>query len=317
MFSLVCSDNNNQPKQSFDVLVADMDRHYSFFDAHGIEWQALTRRYRARAQAADTPQAFIEVIRPMLAELKDLHVSIVDPDGKRIPTVTTMPKLNIHLPTILAGLETWRQIGRVGIVGRTKKGGFAYVAVGSLEGHPSVFSELVARTAELLDAPGLIMDLRGNMGGSEVQAQRIAALFIDRERTYARSEMRAGPHPGDLVEVRPRSLDPGTVEKPYGRPIVCLLGPGCVSSGEGMAMMMRVVPKATLLGQPTRGASGNPAPAGLPNGVTVWYSRWISMLPDGTPIERKGVQPDKLIEHRGTGDVTFDAAIEELQRQTK
>ena len=73
---------------------------------------------------------------------------------------------------------------------------------------------------------------------------------------------------------------------------------------------------AALVGQPTRGASGNPAPLRLPNGVTVWFSRWLSLLPYGTTLEQRGVIPDVTVEHHSESDPTFEAAIAELRHRT-
>jgi carboxyl-terminal processing protease len=73
----------------------------------------------------------------------------------------------------------------------------------------------------------------------------------------------------------------------------------------------------TLVGQPTRGASGNPRPVTLSNGVRVWFSRWISLTPEGTPLEGRGIRPDVLVEHEGNGDKTFDKAVEILKKQSE
>ena len=81
--------------------------------------------------------------------------------------------------------------------------------------------------------------------------------------------------------------------------------------------MMKCFPHVTMIGQNTRGASGNPAPITLPNGVDVWYSRWMSLLPDGTPIEDVGIEPDIRVKHEGKGDPTFERAIEHLKKKTK
>jgi C-terminal processing protease CtpA/Prc len=99
------------------------------------------------------------------------------------------------------------------------------------------------------------------------------------------------------------------ISAPYVKPVVCLVGPGCVSSGEGFALMMKALDHVRLVGQPTRGASGNPHPVTLPNGVKVWYSRWVSMEADGTPIEGRGVQPDITVRHAGPRDATFERGV--------
>ena len=158
------------------------------------------------------------------------------------------------------------------------------------------------------------MDLRRNNGGSEPMAARIASMFADRPRVYAFSKYRAGPSHDEFGEARPRILRPRRGRR-YTRPMVCMIGPGCVSSGEGLVQMLRVLPHLTLVGRPTRGASGNPAPVQLPNGVWVWFSRWLDLLPDGTPIEGCGVQPDIAVERRASRDQLFRIALRVLQRQ--
>ena len=77
--------------------------------------------------------------------------------------------------------------------------------------------------------------------------------------------------------------------------------------------MFAALPNVTLIGKPTRGSSGNPQPVALPNGVDVWFSRWMALTSDGIPIEDNGVQPDIEIGH-GDGDPTFEKAVQELLR---
>lgn len=192
-------------------------------------------------------------------------------------------------------------------------GGFGYVAVTTLEGKDGDFEELEGAVADMLSLPGLLVDLRRNNGGDERRALRIAGLPARETIVYARSLVRSGPRHADLTEGRARYLElaPGGG---YDGPIVVLIGPGCISSGEAFAMMLKALPNARLVGLPTRGASGNPAAVTLPNGVTVYYSRWISLLPDGTPIELTGVQPDIRVENTGPGDPTFHRGLEELRK---
>jgi C-terminal processing protease CtpA/Prc len=53
----------------------------------------------------------------------------------------------------------------------------------------------------------------------------------------------------------------------------------------------------TTVGLPTRGSSGNPGTVEVGGtGLTVYYSRWVDMLPDGTPIEGRGVPPAVRVE---------------------
>jgi C-terminal processing protease CtpA/Prc len=148
-----------------------------------------------------------------------------------------------------------------------------------------------------------------------LRAAEIAGFFAERSTTYARSLVRLDDERSSMRESTPRVLEP-VGDQPYRKPVVCLIGPGCVSSGEGFAMMTKSIRHVTLMGQPTRGASGNPAPVILSNGVQVWFSRWVSLEMDGTPIEGRGVLPTVRVEHarRPGTDVTFEQALEHLRQ---
>ena len=297
------------PQDSFQVLVEDMDRNYPFFSLKQTDWRGLTERYRPRAEGAKDGQEFSQVIAEMLSKLSDMHVWIESPAG-RLTTYRSSYDANFDHNELRRKLRGVREFGRLGFVGRTEEG-YGAVVVTSVTADEPTIRQFLSAIEELFEAPGIVIDLRANSGGSEPLASHIAAMFADKRRTYAGALVRSGWNHADFERTGERYLDPkkGTI---YLRPVVCLIGPGCVSSGEGFALMMKCLPHVTLVGKATRGASGNPAPVALPNGVDVWYSRWISLLPDGTPLEEKGVPPDISVDHRGSGDPTFDAALKIL-----
>lgn len=305
------------PEHSFQLLVDEMDRHYSHFASKGIDWPALVSRYRARVE--DAPDDFNENVLEMLGELRDMHVWIVDRDGRTVASHRSEyePNFNPRGP-VSDDLKDVTEVPDLGYVATTDKG-YGVIGIHSLQANQEAIQAFDRAAAGILDAPGILIDLRRNSGGSEPLGAYVAGLFADRRRVYAGSVVRNGAGHDDFTEVRWRYVEPrgpGT----FTKPVVCLIGPGCVSSGEGMAMMLKCLPHVTLVGQPTRGASGNPQPFPLPNGVDVWYSRWVSLLPDGTPIEGRGVPPDVPIEHRNdpaTTDATFDAGLEALERAVR
>lgn len=300
---------------AFQILVDDMDRNYSFFEAKGVDWPALVAKHRKAAEAAGSPEAFAKVIGRMLGELEDLHVTVRVGDGAPQMTYRRKFTANHDVPSVVKTLRGVERFEPAGIVGRTKEG-YGYVAVASLAGDEQAFEKLLAAVDKLRDAPAILIDLRPCNGGDERRALALARLFNDEERVYARTLRRSGPKHGDLKEQPERKL-PVAETEPYTKPVIGLIGPQCVSSGEGFAQMLAALPHCTLVGQPTAGASGNPAPIDLPNGVTVMYSRWVDLLPDGAPLEGHGVPPDVVIEHkkqRGR-DATFEAAVVEARKR--
>ncbi len=300
-----------EPRDSFATLVAAMDRHYSYFPHRGVDWDALVARHRETLEplAADR-DAFLAALVPMLAELGDAHIWIERPDGQLVPTFTSNPAPNYDFQLLArAGLDDVRQIGRIGFTGRSKTGGFGYIAIGTLAGDGASFARLEEAFVALLDAPGLIIDLRANQGGDERRAQRLAARLVAKRTIYAKAAYRRGPAHDDLGEPQERAIEPAAGATPFAGPIACLTGPQCMSSGEDFALMLGALPNARLFGLPTRGASGNPAPVALPNGLEVWFSRWVAMDAEGTVIEGRGVLPDQRVEHRDGDDPTFATAL--------
>ena len=282
---------------AYDVLVGHMDRYYSYFEHRRVDWGAAAEKH-----SGDVPA--------LLAELRDLHVWI---DGGEAPYAPPAER-NFDYAAVAKRLTGAKQIGKIGLVGRAD--GFGVVAIGSLIGSDDVFADLEREIEALFDAPGILLDLRANGGGAEVRAQRIAAMFADRERVYAKAKFRAGAAHDAFTEPGERRISPREGAT-YTKPVVCLIGPTCVSSGEGFALMMDALPHVTLVGKPTRGASGNPQPVELPDGTTVWFSRWVAMRADGTVLEGEGVKPDVEVEHEGEGDPTFEGAVGELKKRVR
>lgn len=310
-----CEAVATDPASCFEVLVARLDRSYSYFAHRAIDWPALTGRYRERAGAAAGVDEFVAVIREMLLFLQDEHVWIDLPDGGRVQPYAPVHGSNFDIKAVASAFQHPRNIGTLGAAARTADG-FGYVLVGSMQATPQEFAPLVEAFDALLDAPGLILDLRANGGGNEANGWSIASAFVAAPTVYAKRQRRAGPKHTDLTPPAASVLQPRPEGRPrYDRPVVVLIGPGCVSSGEGMALMLKACPNVTLVGQPTRGASGNPQPIGLPNGVRVWASTWVAMDAQGEVIEGTGVAPDVEVVHTAAGDPTFARAVELLRER--
>ncbi len=246
----------------------------------------------------------------MLASLGDLHVWIESPDGQVHYPHRSSHRANYNLQFVESKLTDVERVDGIGFTGRTE----GALAVAVVTGLPAAgdYDRFLESMSRMREAPGFVVDLRRNHGGSEPQAARIAGFFTDRRTKYARAQVRSDREADGLLETPGRYFDPSAAQA-YKRPVVCLIGPGCVSSGEGFALMMKSLDHVQVIGQPTRGASGNPRPVTLPNGVRVWFSRWVSLELDGTPIEGRGVYPETLIDHTEGGDVTFERGLELLR----
>jgi len=308
--------------KAFDAIGVDMARNYSYFDLKRIDWPALQERFRARAIAAGTLPKFVDVLGEMLSELDDGHIWFGEPADAIVPRRHKQRPYNGNFQATEATLDNATMIGNgFARVGTTKSHGFGVVRITrqSRADHASV-QKVVEFIRSHADAPGFLVDLRDADGGNELLAQPIASEFCAAKTLYAKSKFRNGPQPTDFGPVYDRFLEASS--KPFTKPVVCILGPGCVSSGEGFAQMLVCLPQVTSLGMPTRGSSGNPRPFKLPGlDVTVMYSRWVDMMPDGSPIEGRGVQPSVLVDLPPAAyqksDPTWDKAMEVLRAKVK
>jgi hypothetical protein len=300
---------------SFDVLADELERYYSFFALKKINWRERTPHYRSAAQRATSADEFVAAVQPLLAELKDLHVGIAMPSGKQVPTFVSAVDRNFDARAIAGRLSDVKQIGRMGFIGRTAEG-FGYVAIGTLAADRKTTDDMLTAYDTLLDGKGLIIDLRANSGGSELVAQQFVGRLVAKPLAYASNQFRGGTAYDDLLTLGTRQVAPGKGIAYQGQ-VVGLIGPGCVSSGEGFALMLAALPKGTPVGQATRGASGNPRPVLLPNGVTVNYSTWVPLQLNGKPFEGTGIAPDTRIDDDARGTKGLQAAIEALKRTAK
>jgi hypothetical protein len=294
----------------FDELWSAMDRNYSYFaNKKDIDWSAVKEKYRPRAVACKNADELTTLLQEMLTPLRDVHVWIETPMGI-VGTHQGGYAYNGNRQLTLEQLEDRVTCGKFAIVGRTKVDGFGYfLMVQQGAANSAAVKQAVEAIKKLSDAPGFIVDLRNANGGNELLAQEIAREFCEKDTIYAKHKYRSGPRHDDFGSEQQRVLSASTV--PFTKPVVCLIGPGAVSSGEGFVKMMRSLPQVKTIGLPTRGASGNPRPHQLSRtGLSVYFSRWVDLMPDGTSFEGRGIPPDVEVNEPAIAYIAADPTLE-------
>jgi C-terminal processing protease CtpA/Prc len=141
--------------------------------------------------------------------------------------------------------------------------------------------------AELHGAPGLILDLRFNPGGSEAISALVASCFAVRKRLAYTRSARDGDGMGPSFETY---VEPGPCRRFEG-PVVVLTGERTTSAAEALVMRLRVLPQVTVMGQPTQGAHSDVLDRTLPNGWRLGLSNEVYTLADGKVYEGVGIPP--------------------------
>lgn len=158
--------------------------------------------------------------------------------------------------------------------------------------------------------PGVILDLRGNYGGSDRLAADMCGFFsstpafYEEQEYYDRRTGRFLRYTADESSATPFVDNiPVTPQTPlYGGPVVVLVNPGTISSGEGPAMCIGRLPQGRVIGfHGTNGSFGMVGGAiGLPGGYAINY-------PYGRSVDRNGVV--QLDSRNGIGGVAPDPRV--------
>jgi len=203
---------------------------------------------------------------------------------------------------------------------RILPGGYGYVRLGleldlsAPERYPErilgQFREAIRSFVEA-DAPGVVVDLRGNYGGSDRLAADLAGFFHSGTSFYEAQEYYDGRTGGFLrITFDERSLPNPVVDhislEPqsprYGGPVAVLVNPGTVSSGEGLAMGLRRAPRARVVG--FFGTNGS---FGMVGGLIRMPGGYLIGYPFGRSVDRDGrIQLDS---RGGVGGVAPDVRV--------
>src|SRR5256714_1589718 len=159
------------------------------------------------------------------------------------------------------------------------------------------------------DAPGIIIDLRGNGGGEDMIGLEMAAHLFARPTVFNVTKTRRG--------VKNISVEPEA--KTYGGPVVILVDEGSGSASEQFTAPMQELGRAVVVGVRTAAADLDGDLKRLPTGAILLYAFGECRTPKGVRIEGRGVTPDVEVKLTRAallqgGDPQLQAAIREVQR---
>lgn len=273
---------------AFDQLWEVFDRKYAMFTLRPeVNWAKLRVEYRPKALASKSTLEFAEVCAEMLEPLHDLHVWLTVAD-ENLPVFNRLRAANSNPSAHEAILGALHHQGH-DVQWAVTSDKIGFIAISGWNG-PDVSDQCQAALEQMRDTRGLIIDVRLNGGGSEDQAGEFAGRFLKQKFVYAYSQFRNGPNHTNLTQKFQRIVAP-TGPWQYDRPVVLLIGQKCMSSNESFIGMMSGDPDVLIMGDHTCGSSGNPEIINLPLEMTVSVPLWIDYLPDGTPLDERGFQP--------------------------
>lgn len=244
-----------------------------------------------RGDLASSPRVFGEIAARLLAATEDPHIWLEE-GGAIIPSYRRSVSLTADFLRVARMLTEWKQPHQM-VARGVAPGGIGYLAIHSWEKrYVELLPAALQALTDLRDQPALILDVRANQGGDETLAQAFAGCFVRERVHYAGHVTVDSAAPGGFTAPVKRWLEPNRSGPEYRGKIIVLMGPLNMSAAESFLLMMRQVPDTRFVGERSTGASGNPLPHRLANGVTVHLPSWKALLPDGSEWEGRGIGPD-------------------------
>jgi C-terminal processing protease CtpA/Prc len=190
------------------------------------------------------------------------------------------------------------------------KGGFGYIRISDL-GSDDTVAEFDAALEQVKTTRGLIVDIRATpSGGNTSVAEPIMGRLIERRMPYQKGTPMHGE--GWTREVSPRG------DWTYKAPIVVLVGRWTASMGEGIAIGLDGMRRATVVGTRMAGLNGAVFDLQLPNTkINLNYAAEKLFHVNGTP--REDFVPPVAVNplDKGTDDVILEEGIRTLRRVLK
>jgi carboxyl-terminal processing protease len=168
-----------------------------------------------------------------------------------------------------------------------------------------VISALVKKRNE---ARGVIIDVRGNGGGSTVPAFQVASYFL--QNTTSFGEVR--------IKNRRKTLLVPPHPDATNTPLAVLTDIECLSSNEIFIAGLHDSGRAIVIGETTGGSSGNPTLITIPfrdGSFTVKVATWNYVRPNGKRLEGKGIQPDLVVHANTKKDEALLKAIKYIKKK--
>jgi carboxyl-terminal processing protease len=212
--------------------------------------------------------------------------------GEMSPAVGNMPSMYTEFET------------------RRLPGGVGYIRFNAFV--PSLMEKLCGALRNLKNAPGIILDLRGNQGGLLGMISGLTGLLETTPTRMGTMQTRSGRIP---LFVLPQI-------SPYSGPLVILVDGSTQSAGEMFASGLQEAGRATLVGERSAGNTLPSAIKKLPTGAIFQYGFANYETQTGKQLEGHGITPDLTVPLsrrsllRG-GDPQLSAAIRRLREEIR
>lgn len=286
---------DNDYMVNFKALWSVINERYCFLEEKGVDWDAVYKKYEPLVQEKTTNDVqFFKLMASMLDELKDGHVNLISPfdvshNNEWLGDETE--GLNIYARRKILGDNLMTSGGmKYNLYSTPSRPDvkIGYISYGSFNGS-------VGNTDFIFeyfkDCSAIILDVRGNGGGSVDNSQKLASLFIKEKTLVGYTSHKLGPGKNNFSDPKALYISPSNGKQWTEKPVVILQDRGCYSATNDFLYKVAAAPNVVRIGLRSGGGAGLPSSSELPNGWRIRYSAVKSYDKDMKYVEG-GIDPD-------------------------
>jgi carboxyl-terminal processing protease len=170
--------------------------------------------------------------------------------------------------------------------------GFGYIKLSGFSERANAVQEFDQFLDAHKTAKGLILDLRGNGGGTALVSDPILGRLIERRVCAELGYWRASaPGPPWGMRSLLHCAQPRGPWQYFG-PVVILVDRDTYSAAESFLLMLKSGRRVVLIGETTGGGASNLMGYSLPGMIRLWFSTLDAKLREGESLESRGIDPD-------------------------
>lgn len=284
-------DFDNSPEGNFEALWKIIDEQYCFLDYKNIDWDAIHTQYKMRISSRMSSYALFEVLRDMLAELKDGHVNLYTPfDVARYWNWFEDYPANFSDSIQRDYLGTDYKIAS-GLKYKILEDNIGYIYYGDFSSGIGE-GNLDEVLANLAICDGIIIDVRNNGGGTITNSSKLASRFTNEKVLTGYIQHKTGPGHSEFSSPLAIYLEPSDRIR-WQKKVAVLTNRHAFSATNDFVNNMKSIESGliTIIGDKTGGGSGLPFSSELPNGWSVRFSASPHLDKNKEQIEF-GIDPD-------------------------
>lgn len=280
---------------NFEALWTVIDERYCFLEEKDVDWDMIHTTYLNKLKEEEySALGFFNLMSEMLDELKDGHVNLYSDFDISAYPIAPDPTTGLNIYARSRHLRGRLMISggmRYGVYQTKDKGvTFGYISYGSFSnslGNMKVILSIF--NAAKVDA--IILDLRGNGGGSLDNCEELLSYFIKDKTLIGYTVHKIGPGRSSFSKPKAHYISPSSKGSMTDEPVILLQDRSCYSAANDFIYKVKIAPNVVCIGEKTGGGAGMPATAELPNGWKIRYSAVKSYDKDMKLLEG-GIEPD-------------------------